>query len=412
MKRFAMTLALAVLAAASAFAQYVPTEGNLESRKDFHERRLGIFLHWGIYSTYAQGEWYLQNAQLDSVAYMAAAGGFYPAKFDAAEWAEAFAEAGAGYVTFTSRHHDGFSMYGTKQSHFNIVDASPFGRDVLGELTEAVKARGMRMHYYYSLIDWIRPDYPKGTQSGIQKDASKASYDHYLEFEKAQIRELMAYKPQALWFDGLWDHPEDPNFPWRIDEIYDVIHSIDPSCMIGNNHHKGTLDGEDFQMFERDLPGENVWGYSGGVPVSALPLETCETMNGAWGYRVDDQNYKTLKEIVNLLVRSVAKDANLLLNIGPMADGSLPAPALDRLKELGVWMRKNGHTVNGCGATGIAPEPWGVTTRDEKHLYVHILEPSKLPSGENLTIKMGSRTFRKRLPAEFDPVDTIITIRL
>ena len=149
--------------------------------------------------------------------------------------------------------------------------------------------------------------------------------------------------------------------------------------MIGNNHHKGTLDGEDFQMFERDLPGENVWGYSGGVPVSALPLETCETMNGAWGYRVDDQNYKTLKEIVNLLVRSVAKDANLLLNIGPMADGSLPAPALDRLKELGG---------------------------------VHILEPSKLPSGENLTIKMGSRTFRKRLPAEFDPVDTIITIRL
>lgn len=153
MKRFAMTLALAVLAAASAFAQYVPTEGNLESRKDFHERRLGIFLHWGIYSTYAQGEWYLQNAQLDSAAYMAAAGGFYPAKFDAAEWAEAFADAGAGYVTFTSRHHDGFSMYGTKQSHFNIVDASPFGRDVLGELTEAVKARGMRMHYYYSLID-------------------------------------------------------------------------------------------------------------------------------------------------------------------------------------------------------------------------------------------------------------------
>ena len=155
-----------------------------------------------------------------------------------------------------------------------------------------------------------------------------------------------------------------------------------------------------------------MWGYSGGVPVTALPLETCETMNGAWGYRVDDQNYKTLKEIVNLLVRSVAKDANLLLNIGPMADGSLPAPALDRLKQLGGWMRQNGHTVNGCGATGIAPEPWGVTTRDKKHLYVHILEPSKLPSGENLTIKMGSRTFSKRLPAEFDPVDTIITIRL
>ena len=406
MRRIVLIMALAMVSA-GAFAQYVPTRENLEARAAFKERRLGIFLHWGIYSAYAQGEWYLSTHKLDSVAYMAAAGGFCPSKFDADAWAQAFADAGAGYVTLTSRHHDGFSMFGTRESGFNIVDGTPFGRDPLAELTAAVKARGMRMQYYYSLIDWIRPDYPKG-DSGIQKDSLKASYGHYLEFEKAQIRELMAHKPGALWFDGLWDQPE--GFDWRVTELYELIHSIDPSCLIGNNHHKAPLPGEDFQMFERDLPGENQGGFSANSPVSALPLETCETMNYAWGYRVEDQWYKPLKELVALLVKAVSKDANLLLNIGPMASGELPAPALERLQELGAWMREHGHTVNGCGSTGIPPEPWGVTTRDAHHIYVHILEPSALPSDNIIKVSLGGRTFYRKVPSDLDPVDTILEI--
>ena len=406
MRRIVLIMALA-LVSAGAFAQYVPTRENLEARAAFKEHRLGIFLHWGIYSAYAQGEWYLSTHKLDSVAYMAAAGGFCPSKFDADVWAQAFADAGAGYVTLTSRHHDGFSMFGTRESGFNIVDGTPFGRDPLKELTAAVKARGMRMQYYYSLVDWIRPDYPKG-DSGIPKDSLKASYSHYLEFEKAQIRELMAHKPGALWFDGLWDQPE--GFDWRVTELYDLIHSIDPSCLIGNNHHKAPLPGEDFQMFERDLPGENQGGFSANSPVSALPLETCETMNYAWGYRVEDQWYKPLKELVALLVKAVSKDANLLLNIGPMASVELPAPALERLKELGAWMKEHGHTVNGCGSTGIPPEPWGVTTRDAHHIYVHILEPSALPSDNIIKVSLGSRTFYRKVPSDLDPVDTILEI--
>ena len=406
MKRL-VTVIFMALALAPAFAQYVPAPENLEARAAFKEHRLGIFLHWGIYSTYAQGEWYLSEHKLDSTAYMAAAGGFCPSKFDADAWARAFADAGAGYVTFTSRHHDGFSMYGTRESAFNIVDGTPFGRDPLKELTAAVKARGMRMQYYYSLIDWIRPDYPKG-DSGIQKDSLKASYGHYLEFEKAQIRELMALKPGAMWFDGLWDQPAD--FDWRVTELYDLIHSIDPACLVGNNHHKAPLPGEDFQMFERDIPGENKGGYSDGSPISALPLETCETMNYAWGYRVEDQWYKPLKDIVALLVKAVSKDANLLLNIGPMASGELPAPALERLQELGAWMREHGHTVNGCGSTGIPPEPWGVTTRDAKHLYIHILDPSALPADGIIKVSLGRRTFYRKVPAILDPVDTILEI--
>ena len=306
---------------------YVPSEGNLKSREELTQHRLGIFLHWGIYSTYAQGEWYLSRGHLDPEVYSEAAGGFYPGSFDAAEWARAFKEAGAGYVTLTSRHHDGFSMYRTAQSPFNVVDATPFGRDVLGELTEAVKAEGLRMHYYYSLIDWIRPDYPKG-HSGIAKDPAKADYDSYFEFEKRQIRELMEqYHPQALWFDGQWDHETDAvPFQWRMRELYDFIHGIDPDCLVANNHHRAIVEGEDFQIFENDLPGENKGGLSGQTVSTRVPLETCDTMNGMWGYKVDDLNYKSVPTLVRLLVRAASKDANLLLNIGPQANGKLPVP--------------------------------------------------------------------------------------
>lgn len=378
MRRFLLALT-ALLCGFLASAQYVPSEGNLRAREEFASGRLGIFLHWGIYSTYAQGEWYLSTHNLNADAYMQAAGGFYPASFDAAAWAAAFRDAGASYVTLTSRHHDGFSLWPSAETTFDIADASPFGRDVLGELTAAVKAEGMRMQYYYSLIDWIRPDYPKG-HSGVQKDASLADYDHYFEFEKAQIRELLSYGPGALWFDGMWDHEDEPDFPWRMEELYAFIHSIAPDCLIGNNHHRSTLEGEDFQMFERDLPGENYWGYSDQAVSTTLPLEMCQTMNGAWGYRVDDMNYKSVKELVQLLVRAASKGSNLLLNIGPQADGSLPAFALERLRGMGEWMRRYGSTVNGCGATGIPDQSWGVTTRNAGTVFLHILDASRLPS--------------------------------
>jgi len=398
MKKILLCLAAGFICLA-AFGQYIPSEGNLAAREEFKEHRLGIFLHWGIYSSYAQGEWYLQNAKLDSCAYMAAAKGFYPAEFDADAWAQAFASAGAGYVTMTSRHHDGFSMYATKASGFNIVDGTPFGRDVLAELTQAVKARGMKMHFYYSLIDWIRPDYPLGEEYGIPKDPSKADYNHYFEFEKVQIRELLSYEPAALWFDGIWDHTKD--FDWRMPELYQYIHSLAPDCLIGNNHHQDVIEGEDFQMFEKNIPGGKV---------SSLPLEACETMNSAWGYRVDDQNYKSLKELVSLLVRKVSKDTNLLLNIGPMASGELPAPAIERLRELGDWMRANGHSVNGCGATGLPDFPWGVTTRNANHLYLHILEPSAVPADKIIKVELDGKTYYRKVPAQLDPVDTIIDI--
>ena len=369
---------LSVISGPRALAQYIPSEGNLEARKEFSEKRLGIFIHWGIYSNFGMNEWFLSTKKVNAANYTCAADSFYPSKFNAEEWAAAFKDAGAGYVTLTSRHHDGFSMYGTKMSKFNIVDGTPFGRDVLAELTDAVKRSGLKMQYYYSLIDWIRPDYPKG-KSGIDKDASQADYDHYFEFEKGQIKELMALKPRALWFDGLWDKPEEPNFNWRMDELYALIHSIDPDCLIGNNHHSLPLPGEDIQMFEQDLPGENDHGFS-GQGISSLPLEACITMNGSWGYRADDNRYKSVKELITLIVRAASKGANVLLNVGPDPSGRIPEAALARLKAIGEWMRENGHTVNGCGITGIPPQNWGVSTGNETHVYLHVLSPEVLVS--------------------------------
>ena len=363
---------------AGAQAPYVPSEGNLQSRKEFSEHRLGIFLHWGIYSTYAQGEWYLSNSKLDPDTYSEAAAGFYPARFDADAWARAFKDSGAGYVTMTSRHHDGFTMFKTAQTPFNIVDATPFGRDVVGELTKAVKGQGMRMHFYYSLIDWIRPDYPKGN-SGVAKDPAKADYDAYFEFEKRQIRELLEqYHPQALWFDGQWDQGGRP-FDWRMRELYDFIHGIDPDCMIGNNHHQSAVGGEDFQLFEKDLPGENTSGFNRATTSDTLPLEACETMNNNWGYHVADLNYKSVRTLVHLLVRAASKGSNLLLNIGPQANGALPAPALDRLRGLGAWMRTYASTVDGCGISPVPPQSWGVSTKRPGTVFLHILEPAAVP---------------------------------
>ena len=381
MKKLLMAVLL-LAGSLTASAQYVPSPENLRAREEFSRHRLGIFLHWGIYSTYAQGEWYLSTHQLDPDAYMDAAAGFCPSRFDAAAWARAFRESGAGYVTLTSRHHDGFSMFRTAQTPFNIVDATPYGRDVLGELTEAVKAEGLRMQYYYSLIDWLRPDYPKG-HSGIRKDESQADYDHYFDFEKAQVKELLEqYHPGALWFDGSWDHENDTEpFDWRLEELYAFIHAIDPACLVGNNHHQAALEGEDFQMFERDLPGENTAGFSPNSVVSTtLPLEMCQTMNGAWGYSIQDQNYKSVKELIHLLVRAAAKGSNLLVNIGPQADGTLPAPALDRLKGIGQWMKTYSGTVDGTTATGLPEQPWGVSTRSAGSLFLHILNAGALPS--------------------------------
>ncbi|MBR4535009.1 MAG: alpha-L-fucosidase [Bacteroidaceae bacterium] len=356
-----------------ASAQYLPTEANLQARRDFESCRFGIFLHWGIYSTFAQGEWYLNNG-LTHEEYSKAASAFYPIRFDAKAWAEAIKASGARYVTFTSRHHDGFSMFRTRTSTYNICDATPFQRDVLHELAEACQEQGLRLHLYYSILDWMRQDYPLGRTGKKTRNTLQPNYDTYFDFMKTQVTELLTnyQNVSGLWFDGYWDHDADSiPFDWRMPEFYRFIHQLRPSCLIGNNHHITPIEGEDFQMFERDLPGENTAGLS-GQEISHLPLEMCQTMNGMWGYKVADQNYKSTEELIQLIARAAAKSSNLLLNIGPQPNGELPATALDRLKGIGRWMQANGESIYGTTSTALGEQPWGVTTQKEGCLFLHL----------------------------------------
>ncbi|MBR1400907.1 MAG: alpha-L-fucosidase [Prevotella sp.] len=373
-------------------AQYVPSEENLKARQEFDGFRFGIFLHWGIYSEFAQGEWYLNSGKLQQEEYAKSASCFYPIRFDAREWVRAIKESGARYITFTSRHHDGFSMFHTAENKYNIVDATPFKRDVLKELADACHEQGVKLHLYYSILDWMREDYPLG-RTGLftgresannwngrpateKARINKEKYPSYFQFMKNQVRELlMNYKDiGALWFDGYWDHDSDSiPFDWRMSEFYDYIHTLKPECLVGNNHHITPIDGEDFQMFERDLPGENKAGFSENQTISALPLEMCQTMNGMWGYKVADQNYKTTEQLIELLVRAAAKGSNLLMNIGPQPNGELPATALNRLKGMGKWLNAYGETIYGTHRYDAEEPSWGVVTQKDSRLFLHIL---------------------------------------
>lgn len=358
-------------------AQYVPTAENLEARRQFEESRFGIFIHWGLYAMLGQGEWVMTNQSINNKEYAKLANGFYPHDFDAQEWVRAIKDSGARYITFTSRHHEGFSMWNTAQSDYNIMH-TPYGKDVVGQLANACHDNGIKLHLYYSHIDWTRDDYPAGRVGrNTGKDKSKEDWDSYYRFMNNQLTELLTNYGEigCIWFDGVWDHDKDSiPFDWQLEEQYKLIHSLQPGCLVGNNHHITPFPGEDIQMFERDVPGENEAGLS-GQEISHLPLETCQTMNGMWGYRIYDQNYKSVSQLVQLLVRTAGKGANLLLNIGPQADGRLPQTALDRLKGIGAWLRANGETIYSTKAGPYNEKEYVSTKRDNK-IWIHILNDS------------------------------------
>ena len=398
---------------------YTPTPENLASRQEFSNLRFGIFLHWGLYSMFAQGEWYMQNAGIPYAEYSKAASGFYPARFNAREWVEAIKASGAGYITITTRHHEGFSLWHTEQSDYNMVDATPFKRDVIKELAEECQRQGIRLHFYYSHLDWAREDYPTGrTGRNCGKDPKRADWPSYYRFMNAQLTELLTnYGPVgAIWFDGWWDHDSDPTpFDWQLSEQYALIHRLQPACLVGNNHHMAPNPGEDIQIFERDLPGENTAGFvDKAAAVSRLPLETCETMNGMWGYKVIDQDYKPTRQLIHYLVNTAGKGANLLLNIGPQPNGELPQTAVSRLKEMGEWMNTYGATIRGTTAGDVPPQHWGATTRRGEQLFVHILDYDRrelflpldcrvtkatvFPSGERVGLTKTSTGYVLTLP--------------
>lgn len=373
---------MAATVSITADATYKPTPEILQAREQFRDHGFGVFIHWGVYSMLGRGEWVLNRDDVGLDEYTKLAAGFYPSRFDADSWVKAIKDSGAEYITFTTRHHDGFSMFDSEHSDYNIVDATPFKRDVLKELADACERHDLKLHLYYSQLDWSRDDYvPLGRTGHDKSRRLDGSWADYLTFMDKQLTELLTnYGPiGAIWYDGMWDRDEipggmDPDL-WNLDHQYALIHRLQPSCLIGSNHHSNTFDGEDIQIFERDKPGENFAGYS-EQDISSLPLETCQTMNESWGYRITDDNYKSSDDVIRYLVETAGRNANLLLNIGPRPDGSLPGKALGILSSLGDWMKIYGETIKGTRASAVAARDWGAVTHRGNTMYVHVLNAS------------------------------------
>jgi alpha-L-fucosidase len=359
---------------AEAQDSYQPSASNLAARRAFQDAKFGMFIHWGVYSVLGDGEWVMQNRKLPISEYEKLPPKFDPEKFDAAAWVALAKSAGMKYITITSKHHDGFAMFDSQVSDWTIVKRTPWKKDPLRLLADECHKQGMPLFFYYSQLDWHSPDYfPRGQTGKSAGRAEAGDWDRYLDYQDAQLRELLTHYGEVggIWFDGWWDKQ---SADWKLDRTYRLIHSLQPQAMVGNNRHRAPDPGEDFQMFEKDLPGQNKTGFGSEESVSALPLETAETMNGSWGYNASDSNYKSPRDLVQYLVRAAGNNANFLLNIGPRPDGTIQPEFVERLHQVGDWLAQNGDSIYGTRGGPIAPHPWGVTTQKGRSVYVHILD--------------------------------------
>jgi alpha-L-fucosidase len=384
---------------------YTPARANIEARRWFQDAKFGIFLHFGLYSQLggvgSQGvaEWIMNEKDIPAAKYERLAQFFNPSQFDADAWVRGFKAAGARYIVITSKHHEGFAMFDSKVSDYDIVQATPFKRDVIGELAEACRRHGVKLFFYYSQLDWHHPDYfPRGMTGQKTGRPEQGNWDRYLAYQNAQLRELLTqYGPiGGIWFDGWWDQEKTPmRNRWKLEETYRMIHELQPAALIVNNHHQMPFPGEDYQAFERDLPGENGMGFN-AAGVSSLPLEMAETMNGSWGFNLTDDQFKSTEQLVRTLVGAAGRNANFLLNTGPMPNGRIQPENLKTLSEIGAWLGHYGKSVYETRGGPVPPQPWGVTTvAKDGTVYVHVLEAKQ----DRIVVPLKTKVSRARLLA-------------
>lgn len=359
----------------------------------FADAKLGIFIHWGLYAVKGVEEsWAFFRGDMPHDEYMAQKSGFTADRYDPEAWADAIAGSGARYAVVSSRHHEGLALWDTAFSDLSVPKATPAGRDVLSPLCEAVTRRKLRLGIYYSLGDWNHPDYAsvfhgiwgKRYNQGIGHDAAgdrfgfcypadgiekPEAWKRYLSYMRSQISELQAsYDPDLFWFDGDWERSAEQ---WGADELAASLRKCKPEVMINSR-----LCGRgDYATPEQSVPFR--------APDSAW--ETCMTMNDSWGYRPKDTNFKSPRRIIRLFSEIVGMGGNLLLDIGPRADGSIPEPELEILAELGRWNRINGEAVFGSRA-GMPPGHfYGPSTLspDRKTLYLFLSDPP----GDEISIR-------------------------
>ena len=424
---------LVVLVAPSATAQegYTPPPANLAARAWFQEARFGLFIHWGAYAVAGDGEWVMHNKRITVAEYERDyPPAFNPAKFDAAAWVRMVKAAGMRYITITSKHHDGFAMWDSKVSDYDIVERTPYGKDVLRQLADECRKQDVKLFFYHSQLDWHHPDYfPRGRTGRFSARDDKGDWFRYLDYMDQQLSELLTGYGDigGIWFDGWWDKPEAD---WRLDKTYHLIHRLQPAALVGANHHRKPFPGEDFQMFEKDLPGHNTAGFNEDSELGSLPFEMCETINNSWGYNKTDGRHKSTKQLVQLLVKAAGYDANFLLNVGPRPDGTIQPEHASRLAEVGQWLEKNGETIYGTRGGPLPPRPWGVTTHKGSRVFVHVLDwqdpvlsvarpprpvkkASLFATGAAVKFTLEKDAVLLRLdPKALDPLDTIVVLEL
>ncbi|MFN8357546.1 MAG: alpha-L-fucosidase [Spirosomataceae bacterium] len=334
----------------------------------FREAKFGMFIHWGIYSVpandwhgehyFGNAEWIRKRAKISTTDYEAIAGQFNPTHFDAEEWVLLAKSAGMKYIVITSKHHDGFAMFYSKASKFNVVDATPFKRDPLSELAVACKKHGIKLGFYYSQTqDWHEPD---AEGNNWEYDPKKADFGKYLR-EKCmpQLQELLTnYGDLGLiWFDTPERIPKEDS-----QKLVDWVHSLQPKCLTSSRVGNGL--GDYLCLGDHELP----------TKIIERPFEALYTHNDTWGYSKFDKNFRSPKEIVKLLVYSNSKGGNLLLNVGPKADGTLPAESVNDLKTIAQWMKKNSESIHGSTHSLLPDYEWGTATAKPNRLFLHLFE--------------------------------------
>jgi alpha-L-fucosidase len=371
------------------------------------EARFGMFIHWGLYSIHARGEWVMYHERIPKTEYIHLAKKFHPKKFDVSEWVSLAQEVGMRYMVLTTRHHDGFCLWDSDVSDFTSVKTAA-NRDFVAEYVDACRQAGMRIGFYYSILDWRWPAW----YYGPEKDSE--SWNKFCDYFHVQISELMSRygKIDVLWLDGLpYRHSEKD---WKREKLFTMIHNLQPEII--NNQ-------EDYRSSERHYPA--------GMK-SDKPSESCDTIDDIWwGYHAGDYNLKSSTQLIRNLVRCTAGGSNYLLNIGPKANGIIPKSQSSRLKAIGKWIKLNGESIYGAGyAPFYQPHIGSVTSKDNK-VYVHVmfwpgkemcltgiknkvLQAYLLSTKENLLLKQTQdRLFVYGLPPKpLDPIDTVVVLEL
>ena len=340
----------------------------------FEEAKLGIFIHWGIYSVNGISEsWSFYNGYISHYDYMKQLKGFTANNFDPKKWSNLIEESGAKYTVITTKHHDGFALWDSKYGNLNSYKSSTSKKDLLSPFIREIKSKGIKLGLYYSLPDWSYKDYTHHTNKikryNIQENPKR--WNRFLKYRDGQLKELKTrYNPDLWWFDGDWEHNA---VEWRIIELKNMLKKNSPN-VIFNSRLNGLGDYETPEI---------------GIPVfrpNAKYWELCVTINDSWGYQQNDNNYKTPMQVIDLFVDSLSKGGNLLLNISPKEDGSIPEKQVDVLKELGKWTKKHSSAIYKT-KRGISYDHfYGPSTlsKDKKTLFLYVRD---LPKDNNIILK-------------------------